>query len=318
MIHGGEIAFGPGEEFRLIRRMLRRYGALADGVGDDAATVPVGPGETMVLSTDASVEGVHFRRGWFSPGELGYRAVMAAASDLAAMGARPVGMLVALTIPERWRAELDDIGDGIARAARATSLRILGGNTSDGADLSLTVTVVGAVRAGEILTRTAARAGDRVYVTGRLGAPGAALRSLIAGAEPAPVFRGRLAEPVARIAEARWLAGQGARAAIDISDGLLADAGHVAAASHVHLAIELERLPLVEGVRPADAARSGEEYELLVTSPIPLDQDAFAARFAIPLTEIATVQDGDPRVTILHGGRTVTLRDRGHDHFRRR
>lgn len=208
---------------------------------------------------------------------------------------------------------LDGLADGIARAARAAEVRVYGGDTTSGAVLSLSFTVFGNSR--DPLPRDAARAGDRVYVTGRLGGPAAAVIAFSAGTEPRAEWRERFASPHVRIREARWLAGRGARAAIDISDGLIGDAGHIAAASNVRIDLHLERVPTVEGVGPMDASRSGEEYEILITSPIPIDVDVFHDRFGIPLTEIGCVRDGHPGVRTFLGGKAVTVPRGGYDHF---
>ncbi len=313
MTHESEIAFGPGEEFRFIRRLIRRLGSLAAGIGDDAALVHVPRGNTIAMSTDTSVERVHFRRDWLTMDEIGYRATTAALSDLAAMGASGGGLLVALSTPSDSRENLDMLGDGIARAAAAAGVRIYGGDTTRSPVLSLTITVFGNVR--EPLRRDAARSGHHVYVTGRFGGPGAALRALADSAAVLPEWRRRFACPHARLREARWLAGRGARAAIDISDGLLADAAHVAAASNVRIDLHLERVPLVRDVTPLDGARSGEEYELLVTSAIPIDCEAFAHRFEIPLTEIGTVADGEPGLRITLDNIPIEVESLGYDHF---
>lgn len=308
-----EIAFGPGEEFRAIRRMIRRLGPLAAGIGDDAALIHVPRGNALAMSSDTSVENVHFRREWLTADEIGYRSATAALSDLAAMGASGVGMLVSLTVPKDAHYMLDGIADGIARAARAAEVRVYGGDTTSGATLSLAFTVFGNTR--DPMPRDAARAGDRVYVTGKLGGPAAAVVALTAAIEPRAEWRERFAAPHARIREARWLAGRGARAAIDLSDGLVADTAHIAAASNVRIDLHLDRVPTVEGVGALDASRGGEEYELLVTSAIPIDTHAFAARFAIPLTEIGTVRDGHPGVKTFLAGRSVVVPRPGYDHF---
>ncbi len=308
-----EIGFGPGEEFRVIRRMIRRLGTIAAGIGDDAAVIEIPKGERLVVSTDTSVENVHFRRGWLTPLEIGYRAGTSALSDIAAMGASGLGMVVSLTIPESWRNELDGLSGGVGGAASHANVLIFGGDTTSGQELSITVTVLGTVR--DPLRRTNARVGDRVYVTGRLGGPGAALRAFLRGKTVAPEYRERFALPHARIVEGRWLAGQGARAAIDVSDGLIADIGHIAAASQVRIDVYLDRLPTMQGVGPFDAARSGEEYELVVTSTIPLDTDAFATRFGIPLTEIGVVVEGAPGVVTFIDGNVVDVSGNGFDHF---
>jgi len=310
-----DLNFGPGEEFRLIRRMIRRLGPLASGVGDDAAIIDLPKGERLVVSTDTSVENVHFKRGWITPLEIGYRAGTAALSDLAAMGASGIGLLVSLTVPDTWRGDLDGLSGGVGGAASHANLLVFGGDLTTGKELSITVTVLGTVR--EPLRRSAARVGDRVYVTGRLGGPAAALRALQHGKPVAPAYRERFATPSARIIEGRWLAGHGARAAIDISDGLVADASHIAAASNVRLELHLDKVALVEGVGPFDAARSGEEYELLVTSTIPLDTDAFYERFGIPLTEIGAVVEGATGVATFIDGGAVDFSSGGFDHFRK-
>lgn len=310
-----EIAFGPGEEFRVIRRMIRRLGALASGIGDDAALIDVPRGERLVVSVDTAVENVHFKRGWITPLEIGYRAGTAALSDLAAMGAAGLGLLVSLTVPEGWRAELDGLSGGVGGAAAHANLLVFGGDTTTGQELSITVTVLGTVR--EPLRRTNAKVGDHVYVTGELGGPGAALRALQRGKPVPPEYRERFALPKARLLEARWLAGRGAHAAIDISDGVVSDASHVAAASQVRMELYLDRLPLVPGVGPFDAARSGEEYELLVTSAIPIDTAAFHERFGVPLTEIGSVVEGAAGVVTLIDGAPVDFTKGGFDHFRK-
>lgn len=313
MIHDGEIAFGPGEEFRFIRRLIRRFGQLAVGIGDDAALIHVPRDNMVAISTDTSVENVHFRRDWLSLDEIGYRATTAALSDLAAMGASGVGILVALVTPPESRKNLDALGDGIARAAVAAGVRIYGGDTSRGPVLSLTVTVFGNSR--DAMRRDAARAGHHVYVTGVFGGPGAAVRALADGAPVPAAWRDRFANPRARIREARWVAGRGARAAIDISDGLVADAAHVAAASNVRIALHIDRVPTVQGVDAIAAAQSGEEYELLLTSAIPIDCVAFADRFGIPLSDIGAVTDGAPGVQLMMNGVPLEIELRGYDHF---
>lgn len=310
----GEIAFGPGEEFRFIRRLIRRLGPLAVGIGDDAALLNVPRDNMVAISTDTSTENVHFRREWLALDEIGYRATTAALSDLAAMGASGAGILLALCTRRESRADLDLLADGIARAVTAAGVKVYGGDTTIGDNLSLTVTVFGNVR--DPMRRDAARAGHHVYLTGVLGGPGAAVRALKSEVEPVPIWRDRFARPHARIREGRWLAGRGARSAIDISDGLVADAAHVAAASNVRIAIDIGRVPRVERTSAVEAACSGEEYELLVTSAIPIDCDAFSQRFGIPLTEIGDVVDGAPGVAVTLNGSAVTQDLAGFDHFR--
>lgn len=307
-----ETSMGPGVEFDAVRQMLERWGPRAVGIGDDAAVMRVARGDSLVVSVDTMVEGKHFLHGWLTPREIGYRAVAAALSDLAAMAARPTGVLVAITLPKTWRDSLIEIADGIGEMVDRARTCIRGGNLSDGGEFSITTTVLGESFAP--LTRRGARAGERVYLTGRLGAPGAAVALLYAGQSPG-AFRDRFARPTPRLAEAQWLADHGASAAVDVSDGLVADAGHLAAASGADIVLDAHRVPLVDGVEIGAALESGEEYELVVTSPFAFDVVAFEGRFGIPLTEIGRVTDGrDGRVEV-SGLRVANAR--GYDHLSR-
>jgi thiamine-monophosphate kinase len=307
---GTHVPLADGAEFDVVRTLLFEWGTRARGIGDDAAVLDVPAGERLVASTDASVEGAHFRRDWLSPEEIGSRAAAAALSDLAAMAATPLGMLLALGLPPAWRDDVREIARGIGAMAERCGCPIVGGNLSRATELSLTVTVLGSAR--RPLRRSGARAGDTLYVTGRLGGPGAALRALLSGTTPSRADMTRFASPVPRLREARWLAERGAHAAVDISDGLLGDAAHVARASGVTLEIDLAGVPRVEGVSPEDAAASGEEYELLVTTPAAVDVRAFASRFGCDLTAIGRVKPFDGE-SIRVDGRPVHRG--GHDHF---
>jgi thiamine-monophosphate kinase len=306
------IQLREGSEFDLVRRMLARWGSLAQGIGDDAVLLDLGSNKTLVASTDASVENVHFRRGWLEPREIGYRATAAALSDLAAMAATPSGILLALTLPDAWRQSIDHIADGIAEAVAFASTRIVGGDLSEGRDLAIVVTVLG--NADRPLTRAAAKPGDRVYVTGRLGGPAAALSALVDGNKPSRENRIRFAHPVPRIREAQWLAANGVASGTDISDGLAADLANIAVASGVSISISLERIPAIADVSPRDAAGSGEEYELAVTSSSALDTRAFENEFGIPLTEIGNVEAGRSVVRVFDRGAPVPT-PAGYLHF---
>jgi len=294
--------------------MLARWGPLADGIGDDAAVLAGVSSSSLVVSTDASVENVHFRRGWLEPREIGYRATAAALSDLAAMAAAPIGILIALTLPDSWQDSLDEITDGIGEAVQGSATHIVGGDLSEGRDLAIAITVIGA--AEHPLRRSGARAGDRVYVTGLLGGPSAALSALDEGRAPSPESRMRFAHPVPRIHEAQWLARHGASAATDISDGLAADLSNIAAASGVCISLSLDRIPTIEETSKRDAASSGEEYELAVTSPKTLDTRAFESEFGLPLTEIGAVEAGRPIVRVFDHGAPVPTPP-GYLHFKR-
>ncbi|HEX8848985.1 MAG TPA: thiamine-phosphate kinase [Gemmatimonadaceae bacterium] len=306
---------GPGAEFDAIREMLRRWGPRARGIGDDAALIDVPPGEQLAVSTDSSVEDVHFRRGWLTPREIGYRATVAALSDLAAIGAAPLGLVSALAVPDDWRGALHELTDGIGEAAERYRTPIVGGNITRGAKLSLTITVLGAV--ARPLPRSAVRPGDQLYLTGELGASGAALDALLRGAAPLPTQRERFARPTPRIAEARWLAAHGATAAIDVSDGLLAELAHLAAASGVRIELDASRVPVAADVARESALRSGEEYELVVAGRS-LDTVKFAAEHGVALTLIGRARElpgsAAPSVEVIGVDGSVASRA-GHDHF---
>jgi thiamine-monophosphate kinase len=291
-VHESEsIELGPGKEFDIIRDLLARWGPRATGIGDDAALLGVPAGEHLVASADTSVEHIHFERAWLTPREIGYRATMAALSDLAAMAASPLGVLLALGLPKSWLDDVGELGDGVGDALDRAKTIVRGGDITGASDLTLGFTVLGST--ANPLRRNGARLGDTVYVTGRLGGPGAALAAWQRGAKPAPDARDRFARPVARIAEAIWLARSGARAAIDISDGLLADAEHMAVASGVRIEIDLDRLPLHEGANAREAAVSGEEYELIVCAAA-LNVAAFERANHLSLTAVGRVLEPIP------------------------
>jgi thiamine-monophosphate kinase len=308
-------AMGKGMEFDTIRMLMARWGDLAVDIGDDAAVLPAIAGALRVVSTDACVEDVHFRRGWLTPYEVGHRAAAAALSDLAAMGARAECVLVALVVPPSWQDDLAAVADGIGAQVRAAGARIVGGNLSRGSTFAITLTVIGV--AERVVSRTGAAVGDLVLVTGVLGGPGAALAAWERGQEPDAWARARFAAPIPRLAAGEALAAAGATAMLDISDGLAADARHLGAASGVWLRLDDARLPVGPGVSPAKALLSGEECELLVTmSPAAFAAVAgqWEAKQGVPLTvvgDVVAVAHVDPSAIEAAG------LIQGHDHFAR-
>lgn len=310
------VTLGPGAEFDAIRTLLAGWGERAIGIGDDGAVLDVPHGSRLVVSTDSTVEEIHFRKDWITPEEIGWRATTAALSDLAAMGAAPLGVLLALTVPSRWRASLGAVAEGIGAAVAAHGAPIVGGDVTDGDRLALAVTVLG--HTASPLTRSGARTGDTLYVTGTLGGPGAALAAWMTGRAPSPEARARFAHPEARIAAGQWLAAHGAHAAIDISDGLAGDAGHLAAASHLRCVIDADAAPRLADTSARDVLVSGEEYELLVAGPS-LDTAAFrAACGGLALTPIGRFEPLAPNevseVVAESRGERITV-TRAHDHF---
>ena len=310
--NGRNIDLGPGKEFDLVRVLLAEWGKAAQRIGDDAAVLEVPAGERLIVTTDTSVEGVHFRREWLNHFEMGYRATAAALSDLAAMGARPIGVVIALTLPEGGRHEARELATGIRDGASAVMCPIVGGDLSAGKVLSLTVTALGS--AARPLSRAGAKVGDRVYVTGVLGGPEAAVRAWRAGKQPSERDRARFAHPIPRVDAAIGLAARGASSAIDISDGLTADLAHVAAASKVRIRIDADKIPRLDGVSAIEAAGAGEEYEIVVTAPN-VDTRRFTEEFGLELTEIGQVVAGPAGVELLQAGNRVSS-PTGFDHFR--
>jgi thiamine-monophosphate kinase len=309
---------GPGAEFDRLRAIFTRLGRDGKALGDDCAILNVGK-TRLAASVDASLEGVHFRTDWLSFEEIGWRAAAGALSDLAAEGAKPVGVLVALGIPDGKGAGGPDVAaeimGGVGAAARSVGAKVVGGDLTRSERYVVDVCVLGTCE--RPVRRSGARPGDGVWVTGTLGGPGLALQRFRSGTPPSGELRARFARPVPRIAAGRWLARRGARAMIDISDGLAQDASHIAAASGLTIDIELDRLPCWAGVTPGAAAASGEEFELLVALPA-----AFGARAAaaftratrLPITQIGRCRRGTPEVRVTRGGAPVPT-PAGFDHF---
>ena len=319
---GGPLStrLGPGREFDRIRGMAERWGSLAKGLGDDCAFLEIGAG-TLAVSVDLSVEGVHFRRDWLDPREIGFRAAAAALSDLAAVAAEPLALLLALGAPAgEPESVLHAVADGVGEAVRDAGASIVGGDLARSPALVVDCCVIG--RCGRPVRRGGARPGDALVVTGSLGGPLAALAAWQSGREPSPGARRRFARPEPRHEAARHLAAHGATAMIDLSDGLGGDLLHMLAASDVGARLEVERIPVHSAAacearlrgEPewAFAARSGEEYELLAA--LPRDACDAALRSApAPLAAIGTIEAAPGLRAVLRGA-PVDLPG-GFDHF---
>ena len=315
-----ETPLGPGAEFDRIRAMAARWAGRARGLGDDCAFIDAG-GERLAVSIDLSVENVHFRREWLTAPEIGYRAAAAALSDLAAVAAEPIALLLALAVPaEEPEETIGALADGVADAAADCGAAIVGGDLSRAGGIVIDCCVIG--RAAAEVRRRGARPGDLLVVTGALGGPLAALVEWRAGREPEPSARERFAHPSPRHEAARFLAAHRARAMIDISDGLAGDLRHLLAASGVGATLEVERLPVLpaaqraaarSGERPwRFAARSGEEYELLAAVP-PDAADRIVAECPVPVAVVGSIE-AEPGLRATERGAAVTLPG-GHDHF---
>lgn len=324
-------------EFEFLARLRERLPEdgpkLKLGSGDDAAVTV--PGGATATSVDALVDGVHFRRGEAEPETIGRKALATALSDLAAMGAEAGEAYVALGAPEDLdEPELLALLDGMLGLAAETGTTLAGGDLTRAPVLTLVVTVVGHAPSPErLVSRGGARPGDLLVLTGEIGAAAAGRLLLdeadLADAVPEAVagaLRARQLEPRPRLASGLALAAAGARAMIDLSDGLAGDAGHIAAASGVSLAIEAGSLPLAAGVAEVAAAAGfdplrlaasgGEDYELLAALPPEALADASAQVEAAGEAELATigaVAEGDGvEIRLPRGGR---LEATGYDHF---
>jgi thiamine-monophosphate kinase len=306
---------GDGSEFDKIRAIWRVLGERGAGGGDDCAIVEIGS-ERLAISTDMAVEGTHFRTDWLSFKEIGWRAGAAALSDLAAVAATPVGVLVSLGVPP----DLPDnsavsLMDGLGAVAESVGATVWGGDLvrSDG----IIVDVVAIGRVSSPVLRSGAEVGNTLWVTGRLGGPATALEIWGRGEEPDQCSRARFAGPVPRVAEALWLRDRGAKALIDLSDGLVADAGQLAAASGVACVIEAARVPLSHGADQRAALLGGEEFELLIALPaknVAELSSEFEDAFGISLTGVGHVEDGSG-VRVMNAGVPMRLSG-GFRHFK--
>ncbi|WP_069862143.1 MULTISPECIES: thiamine-phosphate kinase [Pseudomonas] len=315
-------------EFELIRRYFAAAAcaAAADGValgiGDDCALLAPAAGQQLAVSTDTLVAGVHFPA-LCDPFLLGQRALAVSASDLAAMGAAPLAFTLALTLPEADPAWLEAFARGLNRMAAACGLALVGGDTTRG-PLSMTLTVFGQVPVGQALTRSGARPGDLLCVGGPVGEAGGALELVLGrlAAEPgvAEPLLARYWAPQPQLALGQALRGR-ATAALDVSDGLLADCGHIARASGVALVIEAERLPAsapLESLLGAERALqaklgAGDDYVIAFTLP-PAQLPVLQAQWP-QLAAIGRVEAGSG-VRVLDGaGHDITPRQGGYLHF---
>ena len=313
-----KLAAGP--EFDLIRAVAAQaslqHPLVRVGPGDDCALI----GE-LAISTDASVENVHFRRDWLTPEEIGWRAVGAALSDLAAVAAEPVGILITLILPQPDRDEfvLAVMRGGIA-AAEAVGAALIGGDTTAGAVFALDVVAIG--KTADPVLRSGARAGDEVWVTGTLGGAAAAVASWRRGGQPHPAARARYARVLPRIAAARWLHEQvRPHALIDISDGLYGDVAHIAAASGCSIVVDAAAIPIDQtaGATFEHATSGGEDYELCFAASagtVERVRAQFEAEFEIRLTRVGSVASGSGIVERAADGTTRAVQRGGYQHFK--
>jgi thiamine-monophosphate kinase len=343
---------GEGKLVERIARALpskaraRHDGALRLGIGDDAAIVASGGRNDWVLSCDAFLEGVHFLAKSHPPDSVGYKSLVRATSDLAAMGATPRFFLLTLAIPAgRTGTWLDGFLRGLARAARSMNMTLLGGDTTKSDAVSISITVIGEIARGRAVTRAGARPGDIIYVSGRLGRAQLGLEILLRSSSRSKTLADRNVKagsptlrrllrphlyPAIRIELGSWLARRRvASAMMDISDGLSTDLARLCTASGVGAQIQPESIPRIALPAPLSnhlkrvkldplkmALHGGEDYELLFTvSPRNIQKLTKAPGFS-QLTAIGEVTRGRSIALVSPNGSKKALSPRGWDPFR--
>ncbi len=304
------------DEFGIIRRYFSRDAdapGVVVGVGDDGAVLCPAPGLHQVQVIDTLVEGTHFPSN-MDAADVGYRAVAVNLSDIAAMGAVPRWMTLALTLwdkDERW---VERFAAGLYAAAAEHGVVLVGGDTTEGNEVVVSVHVTGEVEEGKALLRSGAQVGDAVFVTGTVGDAAAGLSLIESGADDGELVQ-RFLRPTARIDKGRELVGR-AHAAIDVSDGLVGDLRKLLDASGAGADIDVARVPLsaalrarFDGKQALDfALTGGDDYELCFTAPPAAVADVDG------ITAIGTVVAGD-RLVCRQGDTVVAVDDRGYRHF---
>lgn len=316
-------------EFSLIEQYFSKLTGQRDdvllGIGDDCALLQCPADKQLAVSIDTMVENVHFFDD-ISPEALGYKSLAVNLSDLAAMGAEPAWFTLALTLPESNDSWLADFASGLAKAAASSQIQLVGGDTTRG-PRTISIQVHGFVDQARSMSRHKAQVGDKIYVTGTLGDAGAALKQRLDNWTPSSLTQSdwrylqhRLEYPTPRN-DVAGIISQYANAAIDISDGLLADLGHILERSGKGAKIQIDKLPLSDSLRklPADvttelALSSGDDYELCFT--VPAKQAEGLEKHGEKLTCIGEITQSDELILLDPTGKEINIDKRkGYDHF---
>lgn len=304
-----------------IRRLSRpRAGhALVQGIGDDCAVLRVPIGHQLLVTTDLCIENVHFRRAWHPAESVGHRCLTRGLSDIAAMGGKPLACFLSLglpaRLPQRW---VDGFLDGFVGLARRFDVNLAGGDISSAPAIVADVMVSGLVPSGTAVLRSGAKPGDRIYVTGELGASGSVLKQLYAGERVRPRPSSRHFYPVPRLEIGDWLRSKKvATSMIDLSDGLSVDLAHICEESRTSAEIIAEKIPIAKGASLDLALHSGDDYELLFTASAKTKLPPQIA--GVRISEIGVIKrkkDYRPAIEILlENGRARELKSRGWQHF---
>lgn len=297
------------------------------GIGDDAALLQMPLSQQLVVTTDTLVSGRHFSENT-SPADIGYKALAVSLSDLAAMGAEPAWILLALTLPNANESWLRKFSDGFFPLIQRFQLQLVGGDMTQG-PLTITVQALGFVPPGKALCRIGAHAGDRIYVTGTLGDAGLALETInkedslgLTSSQILAVMQ-RLNRPEPRV-EIGLALRNIASSAIDISDGLAADLGHILSANQVGAILQVEKLPLSDSLRALPPERawqlalsSGDDYELCFTVPESQERALQQHLIALntPYTCIGTIKKESGLILLGKNGSTFSIDRTGFQHF---
>jgi thiamine-monophosphate kinase len=311
----------PNAEAQMIRRIRerarRKRGAVAVGIGDDCAVLRPSSGEELVVTTDLTLEGTHFRREWHEAKSVGHRCLARGLSDVAAMGARPLAAFLSLAVPASTpQAWVDDFLTGFLTLADRYETTLAGGDVSESLHgIVADAMVIGSAKRGRAILRSTARVNDVIYVTGTLGGSAAALEMLLTGKQPTRSESQRHFLPEPRIVIGEYLVKRKlVHALIDCSDGLSTDLAHIGEESGVGAILNRDLIPIASGATLEQALHGGEDYELIFTaSPkakVPVEIEG------VPVTEIGWVaREGGIRITDLRST-PQRLEPRGWQHFR--
>ena len=305
-----------------IRRRIRVGAPVVTGIGDDCAVLRIPDGHQLLVTTDFTLENVHFRRQWHPPSVVGWRCLTRGLSDIAAMGGEPRAAFLSLALdrrtPQKW---VNGFLDGLLKAASEFGVPLAGGDTAQSAsEIQADIVLVGSLPKGTAVLRSGARPGDGIYVTGELGGAAAAIARLRKEKERVrPADYPRHFHPEARINVGQWLRRKAlASAMIDISDGLSTDLEHICTESNVGADIEVAAIPRAQVGRPSRqvnldlALHGGEDYELLFTSARKIPPKLAG----IPVTRIGQITRQRGMMLLEEGGRRRKLPVRGWEHFK--
>jgi thiamine-monophosphate kinase len=308
-----------------IRAKAVRRGNVTAGIGDDCAVLRIPAAHEALVTTDFSLEGVHFRREWHDPETIGRRCLTRGLSDIAAMGGNPIAVFLSLALPRNWAQKwVDRFLAGLLKLADAFDVSLAGGDTAESpAGILADIVVVGSVPRGKAVRRSGARPGDRIYVTGELGGSAATLELLRSGQKLRPAGFPQHFRPTPRVEVGQVLREKGlATAMIDLSDGLSTDLAHICEESGVGAKIQAEAIPCASIGRPRHevalqfALHGGEDYELLFTAP---RSRRIPARIAgVPISLIGHITRGKHVILMNDQGTGFELQPQGWEHFKQR